>query len=107
MKLNKSFTFTDLLANSYDLENLLKFATPTIIELLNTAGFIKTKSTRQIKLLNWPKNKRYISFRKDSCTISLEEVKQEIKDQTEKDEITVMRKVTVKMLDLIFIMSKQ
>ena len=73
LKLCPEFSLPDMISKQKELKSLLKNASTTVIEILNSSCFTESFSTRRIKTLDWPQGVHYIQFRSKNC-IAIKEV---------------------------------
>ena len=74
-----------------------------ITEILNTSGFVETKSTRKITTVLWPKGEQEVTYRSENCIVTQKEIQDAI-DRKNSDSEKTMKAITVKMVDLYWIM---
>ena len=73
---------------------MLSAATPVVTEVLNLQCFVETKSTKLIQTILWPRSLKAITFRSNNCIVTEEQVKKEIRDQSQNSD-KVMKTVIV------------
>ena len=99
LKLCPEFSLSDAISTQEELDLLLKSATPTVIEILNSACFVESQSTRQITTLQWPQGVHYISYRSKDCLANLQDIESVIEDDY-RDAPKMIKSVNVRKFDL-------
>ena len=90
-----SFTLVGAFNCQEDFREMIQSATPQVSEELNNC-FFETKSTRQIQLLDWPRDRDLLTMRSERCKVTKEELDAQLASEPDK----VTRVVTVRVLNL-------
>ena len=94
-RFSPAFTMVGGFNSQEDFREMLQSATPQISQELNNC-FFETKSTRQIQLLDWPRDLNLLTVRSEKSIIT----QKQLEDQLASAEDKVTRVITVRMLNL-------
>ena len=70
MKLNQNFSFSDIMGDLDDFEQMISTATAVIADTLDCASFVETESTMKITTLKWPRGVSSITYISEKCLVT-------------------------------------
>lgn len=96
-RLSPNFSVFKIFQSQDDFGQIVEKSTPQTTAELESC-LVETRSTRQIQLLDWPRELDLLTLRSNKCTISKEELDNELEDHENK----VTRAVNVTTLNMSF-----